>query len=392
MRNGMAFLLLGYVLSQFYRAFLAVLAPMLAADLGTTADGLARASGLWFVAFALAQLPVGWALDRFGPGRTTAVFMGVAGGGGAVLFAAAQGPGWVTVAMVLLGVGCAPVLMACYLILARVYPAAMFATLAGAIVGAGSLGNLASAWPLALAAETLGWRGAMAALAALTVLAAAAIWRFVEDPPPAPSAGEGSLWDILRLPAMWLILPMLAVNYAPSAGIRGLWVGPYFDEVFGASATLIGQASLVMALAMVLGNFAYGPLDRLLGTRKGVVLAGNLAGMACLSALWVLPAGSPWAAAALLAGVGFFGASYPMLMAHGRAMFPPHLVGRGVTLMNLFAIGGVGVFQLVSARVHSAAAAAGLGAEAAYATLFGFFALILLAGCLVYAFSRDRTD
>ncbi|MGY6411805.1 MAG: MFS transporter [Alkalilacustris sp.] len=389
MRNGIGFLVLGYVLSQFYRAFLAVLAPMLGADLGITPDSLARASGLWFLAFALAQLPVGWALDRVGPRRTTAFLLGVLGSGGALVFAAAQGPGWVTVAMVLLGVGCAPVLMASYLILARTYPVAVFATMAGALLGVASLGNIAAAWPLTLAAEALGWRGAMGLLAGVTALVGLAIWRFVEDPAPAPDAGQGSLRDILRIPALWLILPMTAVNLAPAAGIRGLWIGPYFDGVFGAGSTLIGQASLVMALAMVLGSFAYGPLDRLLGTRKGVVLAGNLMAAACLGALWALPADSPWTAAALLAGVGFFGASYPMVMAHGRALFPPHLIGRGVTLLNLFSIGGVGLFQLASARIH---AAAGPDPEAAHAALFGFFGLLLLAGCAVYAFSRDRTD
>ena len=67
MRAGIAFLIVAYVLSQFYRAVLAVLAPALAADIGATTEDLARASGLWFAAFALMQLPVGWALDRLGP-------------------------------------------------------------------------------------------------------------------------------------------------------------------------------------------------------------------------------------------------------------------------------------------------------------------------------------
>ncbi len=67
MRAGIAALILAYVLSQFYRAFLAVLSPVLKADLGLTADDLAAASGLWFLAFALMQIPVGEALDRIGP-------------------------------------------------------------------------------------------------------------------------------------------------------------------------------------------------------------------------------------------------------------------------------------------------------------------------------------
>ena len=57
-------LVLGYVLSQFYRAFLAVLTPALEADLGATSGDLAFASGLWFLTFAIMQIPVGEALDR----------------------------------------------------------------------------------------------------------------------------------------------------------------------------------------------------------------------------------------------------------------------------------------------------------------------------------------
>ena len=36
-------------------------------DIGATAENLASASGLWFLAFALMQIPVGVALDRIGP-------------------------------------------------------------------------------------------------------------------------------------------------------------------------------------------------------------------------------------------------------------------------------------------------------------------------------------
>ena len=68
MNAGLILLCLAYVLSQFFRAFLAVLSGPLAQDIGTTPDDLANASGLWFITFAVMQLPVGWALDRIGPG------------------------------------------------------------------------------------------------------------------------------------------------------------------------------------------------------------------------------------------------------------------------------------------------------------------------------------
>lgn len=52
MRAGIAFLVIAYMLSQFYRAFLAVLSPVLMDELGATTGDLARASGLWFICFA----------------------------------------------------------------------------------------------------------------------------------------------------------------------------------------------------------------------------------------------------------------------------------------------------------------------------------------------------
>ena len=392
MRVGLLFLMLGYVLSQFYRAFLPVMAPLLAVDIGAGADDLARASGLWFLAFAVMQIPVGWALDRVGPRLTASVLLAV-GGCGAAVFGFAQGPGAVDIAMVLIGIGCSPVLMSAYYLFARIYSARMFGTLAGVSVGVGSLGNLAGSVPLAWAVQSMGWRPTMLALAGATLLVALAVARFVQDPPAVPAGGpQGSLWDLLKMPALWLILPMMAATYGPAAGVRALWIGPYLSEVYGLDAAGIGRATLVMALAMIAGNFAYGPLDRLFRSRKWVVMAGTLLGLACFIALWAAPDAGLGRSTLLLAGVGFFGASFPMIMAHGRALLPPHLTGRGVTLINLFGIGGAGLMQVASGRLHSSVVTHATTAAAPYAALFAGYAAILLAGCAVYLFCADRTD
>ena len=72
---GIAALFLGYVFSQFYRAFLAVLTPVLQHELGISAADLASASGWWFLAFAAMQIPIGSALDRIGPRLTAGVLI-----------------------------------------------------------------------------------------------------------------------------------------------------------------------------------------------------------------------------------------------------------------------------------------------------------------------------
>ncbi len=75
-------------------------------------------------------------------------------------------------------------------------------------------------------------------------------------------------------------------------------------------------------------------------------------------------------------------------MAHSRAFFPPHLVGRGVTLMNFFTIGGVGVMQFATGAVVSSAADSHDPAGP-YAALFGFYFVLLAVALAIYLFSRD---
>ncbi|MGR3540026.1 MAG: MFS transporter [Hasllibacter sp.] len=383
MHLGFAALVAAYLLSQYTRAFLAVLAPTLGEAIGATEADLALASGLWFAAFAAMQLPIGAALDRIGPRRTAAVLHGLGGAGGAALFAVASAPWHVAAAMALIGVGCAPVLMASYYILARAFPFALFATLGGAIIGVGSLGNLLAATPTLALADALGWRGLAWTLAATFALIAAAIALTVRDPAPAEGAERGSVLDLLRMPALWPILILMAVNYAPAAGLRGLWIGPFFEDLHGAS--LVGPATLTMGLAMIAGSLAYGPLERALGRRKPILLAGNLLGaLTCLILAALVDVPAP-AAIACFAVIGFAGGSYPVMMAHGRAFMPAHLTGRGVTLMNLFSIGGAGAMQAASGPVFRAAG----GAPGGYAPLLAFFGLALLAGCAAYLLSRE---
>jgi sugar phosphate permease len=390
---GLAALAVAYFLSQFYRSFLAVLTPALEADLGATKADLSSASGAWFIAFALMQFAVGVSLDRFGPRRTAAVLLAAGGGGGALVFALATSPAMITLAMILIGIGCAPVLMASLFIFAKTFNAARFAVATSWFVGLGSLGNVFGAAPLAAAAEAFGWRPVILAIAAGTLVVALGLAVLVRDPARDPhertdGAGFAGFGALFRLRVLWPIIPLMAINYAPAVGIRGLWAGPYLTDVFGADALAIGNATLFMAFAMVAGSFLYGPLDTMFRTRKWVAVAGNTIGIAAIATLALLASSSMTTATLILVVIGVSGASYGLLMAHARAFLPPHLIGRGVTLMNFFSIGGVGVMQFATGAVVTAATVPGEPA-AAYVTLFLFYAATLALSVLIYLRARD---
>ena len=391
MTRGVALLGLGYVLSQFFRAFLAVLSPSLRVDLGATPEDLAFASGLWFLSFAAMQLPVGWALDTVGPRRTAASLLLVGGGGGAALFAVATQPLHINLAMVLIGIGCAPVLMGAYYIFAREFAPSRFVVLASVMVGIGTLGNLVASYPMAIAAETIGWRASLWGLCAITTLTAIGIWSVVRDPATPEGEQRGSLLGVFKIKALWFIFPIMSVSYAQVGALRGLWIGPYFEDVFAANAHQIGWATLLMGIAMVAGSLAYGPLDRVIGSTKWVIVGGTALNLAALVALMLFPDSGIILATALMAAVGFFGATYAVIIAHGRSFMPPQLVGRGMTLLNLCSIGGVGVAQFLSGRVYAASQPA-VTAQAPYVMIFTLFAALMAAGLFVYLFSRDAGE
>ena len=141
---------------------------------------------------------------------------------------------------------------------------------------------------------------------------------------------------------------------------------------------------------MIAGSLVYGPLDKLLNTRKWVIFGGNFVGLVALVCLALMIEWNVWFSAFLMAVIGLFGASFPMIVAHGKAFLPAHLTGRGVTLLNLFGIGGAGLMQFFTGRIH--ASNADMAAPDLYATLFLVFAGTLAVGLVIYLFAPDRTD
>ena len=383
---GIAILCIAYILSQFFRSFLAVLSSVLANDIGAQPDDLAYALGLLFLVFAVMQIPVGWGLDRFGPRIVSSVLLLIGGGGGAFLFASAQNPSHINLSMALLGVGCSPILMASYYIFARNYSPKIFATLAATFLGIGSLGTLIGASPLTYFVGILGWRDAVELIGIFTIFISLFLLFTVKNPDIKyeSTVSSGGFWSILKSKDILLIAPIAIICYAPVAGLRGIWLGPYFEKKFEASIDEIGTIGLIMSLGMIFGTFFYGPLDRIFKTRKWIVLIGNFICLLSVAALSFLPKLSYNFAIISFALIGFFGMSFPVVVAHGRSFVPMELSGRGVTLMNLFAIGGVGVLQALSGLVFER--------TGDFGAVFSVYFILILIGLVVYFWSKDNTS
>ena len=124
------------------------------------------------------------------------------------------------------------------------------------------------------------------------------------------------------------------------------------------------------------------------------MLIGAGATAAALGYLALVGTLSPVMLVAWFAVFGFVSAFGPVLIAHGKALFSLHQVGRGLTLLNMGSMGGVFLSQAVSGFVIEwfPVAADGTYALAAYRAVFGLQAAFILLVCLAYFYSRDPSE
>lgn len=396
------FLCLGLaaILSQFFRSATGVIAPELMRDLALSASEMGMLTAAFFLTFALTQIPTGILLDRYGSRLTIAGTMLFAVAGSIVFFLAETY--WhVVLARVLIGIGCAGVMMGGFVVLARWFDARSFTMTMGWMIALSNAGNLLATTPMALATEWLGWRGTFLVMGLVTLAVVLAVLAGVRDAPPghqflARKRESGAdVWAglkaVFRNPQLPYVLAPSFVTYACTITMLGLWAAPFLHDVHGLEGVERGNILLGMSLAIIAGTLIYSPLDRLIQSRRKLVLAGGGGSMACLAGLALFAESSLWLVAPLLIGFTLFNTYNVIVVAHGRTLFPDHLVGRGITTVNIAVQTGAAALQMASGVLIGFVAASVPGAaDLPYRFLFAALAVVTLLALAYYARAEDR--
>lgn len=347
-----------FLISLFYRASSAIIAPELSKDLNLDPHDLGLLGAAFFYAFALIQLPLGPILDRVGA-RATMFFLNIVGLCGTLIFASAVNITGGVMGRALLGVGMAANLMGTLKLLTQWFDTGKFASLTGLVLSLGTLGSIAATTPLALLVESLGWRGSFYALAGLHAFLTICLFLFVQDRPstgPRPVTPSADSSASLPLAASvkrlfsswsyWAISFSIFLRYGSFASIQTLWAGPFLIEYLEVSCVTAGNLLLMISMAFIVGSPTGGMLsDRVFRSRKWIVVFAS-----CITATAVLTL-SQWQGASLLflLGVcffilGFFASFNQISYAHIKELMPGEMSGTAMAGINFFSMIGAGVF------------------------------------------------
>lgn len=398
-RRGTIFAILAFcfVLCQFLRSSLAVVAPEMVREVPLTPRDLGLITSTFFFAVAITQIPAGMMFDRFGVRLTAGIALVLAVIGGFV-FAYGHSFWAFAIGQALLGLGTSPVFMGSIVVIGRWWEPKRFAAMSATMLSIGYLGNLAATTPLAYAAELIGWRHSLAIVTVGLGLSTVGILALVRDAPPGHDwwrprqpeslrAVAGGVREVLRHPIIPGLFAAAFIGYSTSFAVRGLWVGPYMLEVHGLDAITRGNILFLFAALGTLGIFVSGQLAARLGTPRPVVIGFSAITAVTLLVMTLVPGPSVALFVVTVAAFSLLANFYPAVLAHGQATFPDRLRGRALTTVNFAVFVGVGVTQVATGFLINAfpADASGAHPELAYRLMFAYLGVVVVAGAVIYA-------
>jgi MFS family permease len=345
-----AALMFGYAFMQ--RVAPSVMVADLMRDFGVGAAIVGQLSAFYFYSYAALQIPVGMMMDRIGPRRlmTGAALVAACG---SFLFAASGGPVAASLGRALVGVGVGFGWVGTCVLAAAWFPPRRFGFLVGAGQLIGMLGGVFGQAPLAAAVDAWGWRVTTGALGAAGGVLGLAVWTLTRDRPagggePRPSRPAGAPSGIRRViadPQSWIGAWLGLALSAPLLGFMALWAVPFIGARYGvdrATAALVASAGL---LGWGAGAPAIGWASDRIGRRRPALFVGTAASTLLMLAIVYLPGLPLFAAGAVLAALGFFGASMIMTFASAREHNLPSASGAAIGFVNTAVVASGAVMQ-----------------------------------------------
>jgi MFS family permease len=336
-----------YFISYFFRTINALISENLIGDLKLKAVHLGLLTSVYFLTFAVVQVPAGFLLDRYGPRRVQFVLLLVAALG-ASIFAVADGFGLLLFGRALIGLGVAASLTAGLKTIDLWFPRDRLALVNGCFIMIGTLGVVSPTAPAEWMLHFIGWKTLFGTLAGFCIGIAMLIFFVVPESPNIESTPKNSsqIAKICGDARFWRLAPLSTMCISTAWALQGLWAASWFTDVDRLDHSSVVSRLFVMAISLSFAAVVLGVVvDQL--CRRGVRPQAVIASIAFIfiatqiALIFHLPVPSAviWA---VIAGTGAATVvSYSIVAEY----FPKEISGQANSALSTLHISGAFVIQ-----------------------------------------------
>ena len=251
-----------------------IIAPELSIEFALNAAEIGFVSSIFFIAFGLVQLPLGVALDRFGPRNTSVCILTVAVIG-ALIFIYAEGLEQLIVGRMLLGVGMAGSLIA-GIKTASLWLSGRLSLATFMLIGSTGIGGMIGTVPFSELLTEFPWRQPFLGLTSIIVLLCVGILIFVPTnkfEPTIPISHQFlALSHIFQSNKLWQYAPIAMTCIGVGSAYQTLWAPLWLRDVAGFTVNQVAWVMLGMLGNYALGNLAFGWITQTLQRYKKSVM------------------------------------------------------------------------------------------------------------------------
>lgn len=397
-----------YFIVYFHRVSPAVVAPDLIDAFSISATALGILASVYFYPYGLMQIPVGILSDSLGPRKTLTLF-GLVSAVGAVGFGLSPAFDMAILSRAAVGLGVSAIFVSSMKSLAVWFRADEYGRISSMLMAIGGVGWYFATTPLALTAQTIGWRISFIIIGGACLVLTVLTWFIVADTPakkglaPIPGhvvTGRGikrrvltDLSTILGERYFWPIAVWFIFRGGALFGFFGLWAGPYLADVYNLPKNLTGNILSMIALAMVFVSPIIGHLsDRTFRSRKPILVWSSVLNVFCflvmviwfdnlsLTYLYIL---------FFLMGITISSVG-TIAIASTKELFPLEMAGTAIGTINLFPfIGGI-IFQpLMGYILDKGGKTAGAYRPESYKTIVIFLFVISILTLVAILFAKE---
>ncbi|MCP5322564.1 MAG: MFS transporter [Candidatus Paracaedibacteraceae bacterium] len=302
----------------------------------------------WLISYALLQVPVGIALDKWGSRKIfslSALLCGV----GTLIMSCTESFSWLCFSRLLIGAGSASGFIGTFKISSEWFDAKRLPLLVGSISAIGVLGASLAGAPMVVLQQSVGWRAIFFGLS-LTAFVLSIVYMLVLRDKKLPShislkEIKQQILHLVTEPQIWLLGFVGFLLYTPVSVLAEVWGPAFMKQVYGFSSIESAFASSFIFYGNAFGSFFAGwVFSKFISNKRFFSLFMFLATFSMAVVIWVKLSGF-WMLCCGLFFVGSMVGAENMVFPLGARYVEQSFQGLSASIINLLVMVGAIALQ-----------------------------------------------